>query len=46
MNLGVVDPKVMDQAKDSLDNIIILSEEIKKAAKWLDKKRAGPQDHP
>ena len=45
-NLGVVDPKVMDQAKDNLDNIIILSEEIKKAAKLLDKKGAGPQDQP
>ena len=45
-NLGVVDPKVMDQATDNLDNIIVLSEEIKKAAKLLDKKGAGPQTHP
>jgi len=45
-NLGVVDAKVIEQATDNLDHIINLSEEIKKAAKLLDKKGAGPQVHP
>lgn len=45
-NLGVVDAKVIDQATDDLNHIIDLSDEIKKAAKLLDKKGAGPQDHP
>lgn len=45
-NLGVVDAKVIDQATDNLNQIIDLSDEIKKAAKLLDKKGAGPQDHP
>jgi len=45
-NLGVVDAKVMDQATDNLNHIIDLSDEIKKAAKLLDKKGAGPQGHP
>ena len=37
-NLGVVDAKVIDQATDDLDKIINLSDEIKRAAKLLDKK--------
>ena len=45
-NLGVVDAKVLDQATDNLNHIIDLSDEIKKAAKLLDKKGAGPQGHP
>jgi hypothetical protein len=45
-NLGVVDAKVLDQATDNLNHIIDLSDEIKRAAKLLDKKGAGPQDHP
>ena len=45
-NLGVVDAKVIDQATDNLNHIIDLSDEIKRAAKLLDKKGAGPQDHP
>ena len=44
-NLGVVDAKVLDQATDNL-NHIDLSEELKRAAKLLDKKGAGPQGHP
>lgn len=45
-NLGVVDAKVIDQATDNLDSLIDLSETIKKEAKLLDKKGAGPQTHP
>ena len=45
-NLGVVDAKVLDQATDNLNHIIDLSDEIKKAAKLLDKKGAGQQGHP
>jgi hypothetical protein len=45
-NLGVVDAKVIDQATDNLNHIIDLSEEIKRAAKLLDKKGAGSQGHP
>jgi hypothetical protein len=45
-NLGVVDAKVIDQAAEGLDKIIDLSEQIKKAAKLLDKKGAGPQAQP
>jgi len=45
-NLGVVDAKVMDQATDNLNHIIDLSDEIKRSAKLLDKKGAGPQGHP
>jgi hypothetical protein len=45
-NLGVVDAKAIDQASDNLNHIIDLSEEIKKAAKLLDKKAASPQDRP
>ena len=45
-NLGVVDAKVIDQATADLDKIIDLSDEIKRAAKLLDKKGAGPQGHP
>jgi len=45
-NLSVVDAKVVDQARDNLDNLIDLSDEIKKAAKLLDKKGASPQAHP
>jgi hypothetical protein len=40
-NLSVVDAKVVDQTRDNLDNLIDLSDEIKKAAKLLDKKGAG-----
>lgn len=45
-NLGVVDAKVIDQATDDLDKIIDVSEELKRAAKLLDKKGADPQAHP
>src|ERR1051326_4210161 len=45
-NLGVVDAKVINQASDNLNHIIDLSEEIKRAAKLLDKKAASPQDRP
>jgi hypothetical protein len=45
-NLGVVDAKVIDQATDDLDKIIDLSDEIKRSAKLLDKKGAGPQVQP
>jgi len=37
-NLGVVDAKVVDAAGDNLDNIISLSEEIRREAKLLGKK--------
>ena len=37
-NLGVVDAKVVDAAGDNLDDIISLSEEIKREAKLLGKK--------
>jgi hypothetical protein len=37
-NLGVVDAKVVDAAGENLDNIIDLSEEIKREAKLLSKK--------
>ena len=37
-NLGVVDAKVVDTAGENLDNIIGLSEEIKREAKLLGKK--------
>ncbi len=45
-NLGVVDAKVINQATNDLDQIIDLSEQIKRAAKLLDKKGASPQSHP
>jgi hypothetical protein len=45
-NLGVIDPKVMDEATNDLNNIIDLSEEMKRAAKLLDKKGADPQTRP
>jgi len=45
-NLGVVDAKIIDQATDNLSKIIDLSEDIKKAAKLLDKKGADPQTRP
>ena len=38
-NLGVVDAKVVDAAGDNLDDIIGLSEEIKREAKLLGKKK-------
>ena len=38
-NLGVVDAKVVDAAGDNLDDIIGLSEEIKREAKLLSKKK-------
>ena len=37
-NLGVVDAKVVDGAGENLDDIIGLSEEIKREAKLLSKK--------
>ena len=45
-NLGVVDAKVINQATNDLDKIIDLSEQIKRAAKLLDKKGVSPQSHP
>ena len=41
-NLGVVDAKVIDVATENLNHLIDLSEKIKRAAKLLDKKGAGP----
>ena len=38
-NLGVVDSKVIDSASENLDNIIDMSEELKKEAKILSKKK-------
>lgn len=45
-NLGVVDARIIDQATDNLNKIIDLSEDLKKAAKLLDKKGADPQTRP
>ena len=45
-NLGVIDAKVIDQATDSLDKIIDLSDELKKEARLLNKKGADPQTRP
>lgn len=45
-NLGVIDSRVMDQATNNLNDIIDLSDEMKRAAKVLDRKGADPQTRP
>jgi hypothetical protein len=42
-NLGVVDSKVIDSATQNLDNIIDMSDEIKREAKILGKSKKDPQ---
>jgi len=45
-NLGVVEAKVIDQTRHDLDQIIDLSDELKREAKLLNKKGADPQTRP